>query len=55
MRISKEKLTYEIPEMVVTLFEDVDIVTNSNIDEGGALPINGDYWDGAQNNDYVKF
>ena len=55
MRLSNKKLTYEIPEMEITLFENADIVTNSNIDEDGGLPINSDYWDGNRNADYIHY
>lgn len=56
MRLSNKKLAYEIPVVKITMLEDVDIVTNSNVDEDSALPLNGDWWDGKryQNNDYLN-
>ena len=56
MRLSNKKLAYEIPVVKITMLEDVDIVTNSNVDEGSALPLNGDWWDAKryQNNDYLN-
>ena len=55
MRLSSKKLTYESPEMEITMFEHADIVTNSNVDEDGGLPVNGDYWNGRGNADYIHY
>ena len=56
MRLSNKKLAYEIPVVKITMLEDVDIVTNSNVDEGSALPLNGDWWYGKSsvNSDYLN-
>ena len=47
MKLSKEKLPYENPAVEVMMFDAVDIVTNSDIDYAGRLPVDFEETQGA--------